>query len=111
METTSLYLTMAGVTLIGFAGMSATGTVDSIMPSKGMVGKSLTIHGRGFEEGPVSVMFGTSPAYIDAVLDDNTIRVTIPDSKKLDDGRLTVHVVVGGRIVGEKVFEYDTGSP
>ena len=50
METTSLYLTMAGVTLIGFAGMSATGTVDSIMPSKGMVGKSLTIHGRGFEE-------------------------------------------------------------
>lgn len=111
METTSLYLTMAGVTLMVFAGMAATGTVDNITPSKGMVGKPMTIHGQGFDEGPVSVIFGTNPASIDAVLNDNTIEVTIPDHKKLVDDQLTVHVVVGGRIIGEKVFEYDTQSP
>jgi len=111
METTSLYLAMAGVTLAGFAGISVTGTVDNITPSKGIVGKPLIIHGSGFEEGPINVLFGTSPAAIDSVPNDNTIQVTIPENKTLDENRFTVHVVVGGKIVGEKVFEYDTGRP
>ncbi|MDX1811413.1 MAG: IPT/TIG domain-containing protein [Gammaproteobacteria bacterium] len=108
METTSLYLTMAGVTLMGFAGMAATGTVDNITPSKGLVGQQLVIHGHGFDKGPVNVTFGTTPASIDAVLNDNTIEVTIPDNKKLADKQLTVHVLVGGKKIGEKVFEYDS---
>lgn len=85
--------------------------VDSITPSRGMVGKPAIIHGSGLKAGPVVVRFGSVPADEVEVLNDKTIKVTIPQKDARDPDPLPVKVDVDGQPAGELLFSYKILGP
>ncbi len=85
--------------------------VDSITPSRGMVGKPAIIHGSELKAGPVVVLFGSVPADEVHVLNDKTLKVTIPQKDARDPDPLPVKVDVDGQPAGELLFSYKILGP
>lgn len=81
-------------------------SVTRITPSKGMVGKTLVVHGSDLRGNNIVVRFGTAKAQEGEPINDKAIKVTIPNKNALDPDPIKVTVTVDGVSAGEVPFSY-----
>ncbi len=107
-----LVLALVSVVFVAVPMNVGAATVDQITPSKGKVGKTAVIHGSELKGGTVVVKFGKSVAQDVTVLNDRTVKVTVPNRDALDPNPVKVTVTVDGvPAMGDLEFYYDPPGP